>query len=319
MSLRVPLLELTQASHLGMLSKAMIAQRTWKRLQERAIEKALLLAALASIAITAGIVSLLVYESFVFFQSVSIIEFFTDTQWTPLFADAHYGILPLIAGTFVTTAVALSVALPLGTVTAVYLSEYASRRVGEVMKPFLELLSAVPTVVYGYFALLFVTPLLQTMWPNLPGFNMLSAGLVIGIMIVPYISSMSEDAMRAVPMHIREGSYAMGATRFQTAFRAVIPSALSGIAAAYVLGISRAIGETMVVAIAAGMQPTLTWNPTEPAETMTAYIVQVSMGDLPHGSIGYQTIFVAGLMLFLMTLVFNVGGHILKRRLRQAI
>jgi phosphate transport system permease protein len=319
MSLRVPLLELTQESHFGTFSKAMIAQRTCKRLQERAIEKALLLAALASIAITAGIVGLLVYESFVFFQSVSIMEFFTDTQWMPLFADAHYGILPLVGGTFVTTAVALSVALPLGTVTAVYLSEYASRRVGEVMKPFLELLSAVPTVVYGYFALLFVTPLLQTMWPDLPGFNMLSAGLVIGIMIVPYISSMSEDAMRAVPMHIREGSYAMGATRFQTAFRAVIPSALSGIAAAYVLGISRAIGETMVVAIAAGMQPTLTWNPTEPAETMTAYIVQVSMGDLPHGSIGYQTIFVAGLMLFLMTLVFNVGGHILKKRLRQAI
>jgi len=318
MSLRVPLLELTQESHFGTLSKAMIAQRVWRRLQERAIEKVLLLAALASIAITAGIVGLLVYESFVFFQSVSLMEFFTDTQWTPLFADTHYGILPLVAGTFVTTAVALSVALPLGTVTAVYLSEYASRRVGEVMKPFLELSSAVPTVVYGYFALLFVTPLLQTMWPNLPGFNMLSAGLVIGIMIVPYISSMSEDAMRAVPMHIREGSYAMGATRFQTAFRAVIPSALSGIAAAYVLGIARAIGETMVVAIAAGMQPTLTWNPTEPAETITAYIVQVSMGDLPHGSIGYQTIFVAGLMLFLMTLVFNVGGYILKRRLRQA-
>src|SRR5919112_2190877 len=242
MSLRVPLLELTQASRLGTLSKAMVAQRTWKRLRERVIEKVLLLAALTSIAITAGIVGLLVYESFVFFHSVSIAEFFTDTQWTPLFADAHYGILPLVAGTLVTTAVALLVALPLGTVTAVYLSEYASPRVGEVMKPFLELLSAVPTVVYGYFALLFVTPLLQTMWPNLPGFNMLSAGLVIGIMIVPYISSMSEDAMRAVPMHIREGSYALGATRFQTAFRAVIPSALSGIAAAYVLGISRAIG-----------------------------------------------------------------------------
>ncbi|WP_447987538.1 phosphate ABC transporter permease subunit PstC [Nitrospira sp. Nam74] len=296
-----------------------MAQHTWRRLRERVIEKVLLLAALASIAITAGIVALLVYESFVFFRSVSIIEFFTDTQWTPLFADAHYGILPLIAGTLVTTAVALLVALPLGTVTAVYLSEYASRRVGEVMKPFLELLSAVPTVVYGYFALLFVTPLLQKVFPNLPGFNMLSAGLVIGIMIVPYISSMSEDAMRAVPMHIREGSYALGATPLQTAYRAVIPSALSGIAAAYVLGISRAIGETMVVAIAAGMQPTLTWNPTEPAETITAYIVQVSMGDLPHGSIGYQTIFVAGLMLFLMTLVFNVGGHMLKMRLRRAI
>ncbi|HET7059101.1 MAG TPA: phosphate ABC transporter permease subunit PstC [Nitrospiraceae bacterium] len=318
MSLRVPLLDLTHESYFGAWSKSMNAQRIWRRLQERAIEKTLLLAALASIAITAGIVGLLVYESFMFFQSVSISEFLTDTQWTPLFADAHYGILPLVSGTLVTTAVALSVALPLGTVTAVYLSEYASPRVGEVMKPFLELLSAVPTVVYGYFALLFVTPLLQSMWPNLSGFNMLSAGLVIGIMIVPYISSMSEDAMRAVPMHIREGSYAMGATRLQTAYHAVIPSALSGIAAAYVLAISRAIGETMVVAIAAGMQPTLTWDPTQPAETITAYIVQVSMGDLPHGSIGYQTIFVAGLLLFFMTLVFNVGGHILKKRLRQA-
>ena len=292
-------------------------RRTLRRIREWAIEKILLLAALVSIAITAGIVGLLLYESLVFFQAVSIVDFFTDTQWTPLFADAHYGILPLVAGTLVTTAIALLVALPLGTVTAVYLSEYASPRVGEVMKPFLELLSAVPTVVYGYFALLFVTPVLQKIFPALPGFNMLSAGLVIGIMIVPYISSMSEDAMRAVPMHVREGSYAMGATCFQTAFRAIIPSALSGIAAAYVLGISRAIGETMVVAIAAGMQPTLTWNPTQPAETMTAYIVQVSMGDLPHGSIGYQTIFVTGLMLFLMTLVFNIAGHILKKRLRR--
>jgi phosphate transport system permease protein len=318
MATRAPLLALAHESDLGTLSRGIIAHRTWRRLRERSIEMALLLAALTSVAITAGIVGLLVYESWVFFQSVSPIEFFTDTQWTPLFADAHYGILPLVAGTVVTTVMALLVALPLGTVTAVYLSEYAGRRVGEVMKPFLELLSAVPTVVYGYFALLFVTPLLQTIWPDLPGFNMLSAGLVIGIMIVPYISSMSEDAMRAVPMHIREGSYAMGATRLQTACRAVIPSALSGIAAAYVLGISRAIGETMVVAIAAGMQPTLTWNPMVPAETVTAYIVQVSMGDLPHGSIGYQTIFVAGLMLFLMTLVFNIAGHLLKKRLRRA-
>ena len=317
MSLCVPLLDLTQESQFATWSNTMMGTRTWRRPKERAIERALLLAALLSIAITAGIVGLLLYESLVFFQSVSIIEFFTDTQWTPLFANAHYGIRPLVAGTLVTTIVALSVALPLGTVTAVYLSEYASPRVGEVMKPFLELLSAVPTVVYGYFALLFVTPVLQNVFPNLPGFNMLSAGLVIGIMIVPYISSMSEDAMRAVPMHIREGSYAMGATRFQTAFRAVIPSALSGIAAAYVLAISRAIGETMVVAIAAGMQPTLTWNPMEPAETITAYIVQVSMGDLPHGSIGYQTIFVAGLLLFLMTLIFNVGGHLLRKRLRR--
>ena len=317
MGTRVPLLDLSHEAGLRTLSQTMTGERTLRRIREWAIEKILLLAALVSIAITAGIVGLLLYESLVFFQSVSIVDFFTDTQWTPLFADAHYGILPLVAGTLVTTAIALLVALPLGTVTAVYLSEYASPRVGEVMKPFLELLSAVPTVVYGYFALLFVTPVLQKMFPGLPGFNMLSAGLVIGIMIVPYISSMSEDAMRAVPMHVREGSYAMGATCFQTAFRAIIPSALSGIAAAYVLGISRAIGETMVVAIAAGMQPTLTWNPTQPAETMTAYIVQVSMGDLPHGSIGYQTIFVTGLMLFLMTLVFNIAGHILKKRLRR--
>ena len=317
MGTRVPLLDLSHEAGLRTLSQTMTGERTLRRIREWAIEKILLLAALVSIAITAGIVGLLLYESLVFFQSVSIVNFFTDTQWTPLFADAHYGILPLVAGTLVTTAIALLVALPLGTVTAVYLSEYASPRVGEVMKPFLELLSAVPTVVYGYFALLFVTPMLQKIFPGLPGFNMLSAGLVIGIMIVPYISSMSEDAMRAVPMHVREGSYAMGATCFQTAFRAIIPSALSGIAAAYVLGISRAIGETMVVAIAAGMQPTLTWNPTQPAETMTAYIVQVSMGDLPHGSIGYQTIFVTGLMLFLMTLVFNIAGHILKKRLRR--
>ena len=185
----------------------------------------------------------------------------------------------MIAGTLVTTIIALLVAVPLGTITAIYLSEYARPRVREIVKPFLELLTAVPKVVYGYYALLFVTPLLQRIWPDLPGFNMLSAGLVMGIMIVPYISSVSEDAMRAVPVPLREGSYAMGATRAQTALRVVVPSALSGIAAAYVLGVPGAIGETMVVAIAAGMQPTLTLNPTEPPETMTAYMVRVSLGD----------------------------------------
>jgi len=209
----------------------MTGERTLRRIREWAIEKILLLAALVSIAITAGIVGLLLYESLVFFQAVSIVDFFTDTQWTPLFADAHYGILPLVAGTLVTTAIALLVALPLGTVTAVYLSEYASPRVGEVMKPFLELLSAVPTVVYGYFALLFVTPVLQRIFPGLPGFNMLSAGLVIGIMIVPYISSMSEDAMRAVPRGLREGAYAMGATKFEVVRKVVFPAAVSGIMA----------------------------------------------------------------------------------------
>jgi phosphate transport system permease protein len=288
-----------------------------RQVQERAVESVLLLAALFSVAVTVSIVGVLVYESLKFFGRVSLVAFLTDRQWTPLFADAHYGILPLVSGTLVTTTVALEVALPLGTITAIYLSEYAPHRLRETVKPFLELLTAVPTVVLGYFALLFVTPLLQRIWPDLPGFNMLSAGLVIGVMIIPYISSVSEDAMRAVPMDLREGSYAMGATRLQTALRVVVPSALSGIAAAYVLGVSRAIGETMVVAIAAGMQPTLTLNPMEPAATITAYIVQVSLGDLPYGSIGYQTIFAAGLVLLLMTLAFNIAGHVLRKQFRQ--
>jgi phosphate transport system permease protein len=285
--------------------------------KEKAIESLLLLAALTSVAITVGIVGVLVYESIGFFRHVSLLDFLTDSQWTPLFSEPHYGILPLVCGTVVTTVVALLVAVPMGSLIAIYLSEYAARGMRETIKPALELLSAVPTVVYGYFALLFVTPALQALWPELPGFNMLSAGLVIGIMIVPYVSSVSEDAMRAVPVHLREGAFALGATRMQTALRVVFPSALSGITAAYVLGISRAIGETMVVAIAAGMQPILTWNPLEPAATMTAYIVQVSLGDLPHGSVGYQTIFATGLTLLLMTLVFNVAGHVLKKRYRQ--
>ncbi|MBK8870199.1 MAG: phosphate ABC transporter permease subunit PstC [Elusimicrobia bacterium] len=288
-----------------------------QRWQERAIQATLFLAAASSIAITLGIVGILGFESLAFFKQVSLFTFLTDTQWTPLFDDAHYGIMPLVAGTATVAAVALCLALPVGTITAIYLSEYAPHRVREVVKPFLELLTAVPTVVYGYFALLFVTPLLRHFIPSLPGFNMLSAGLVIGVMIIPYVSSLSEDAMRAVPMHLREASYAMGATRFQTSTRVVFPAALSGVAAAYVLGFSRAIGETMVVAIAAGMQPHLTFNPMEPAATITAYIVQVSLGDLPHGSLGYQTIFAAGLTLMLMTLVFNIGGHVLRKRFRE--
>ena len=294
-----------------------LSSRYLSNVKEKAIESLLLFAALTSVAITIGIIGVLVYESVGFFRHISLLDFLTDSQWTPLFSEPHYGILPLVSGTIVTTAVALTVAVPMGSLIAIYLSEYASRGIREIVKPSLELLSAVPTVVYGYFALLFVTPALQKVWPELPGFNMLSAGLVIGIMIVPYVSSVSEDAMRAVPVHLREGAFALGATRMQTALRVVFPSALSGITAAYVLGISRAIGETMVVAIAAGMQPTLTWNPLEPAATMTAYIVQVSLGDLPHGSVGYQTIFATGLTLLLMTLVFNVAGHVLKKRYRQ--
>jgi phosphate transport system permease protein len=288
-----------------------------RHIRERFIETILFMMAFTSVAITFSIVIMLVKESIVFFEQVPLWDFLTDTQWTPLFDNPHYGILPLISGTVVSSAVALTVAIPLGTIIAIYLSEFAPFAVREIAKPFLELLGGVPTVVYGYFALLFVTPLLQKIFPELPGFSLLSAGLVMGIMIIPYISSLAEDAMRAVPMHLREGSYAMGATRFQSATRVVIPAAFSGIAASYILGISRAVGETMVVAIAAGMQPNFTWNPMEPAATITAYIVQVSLGDLPHGSIGYQTIFAAGLTLLLLTLTFNVLGHILRKRYRE--
>jgi phosphate transport system permease protein len=286
--------------------------------RDRVVEFILLLAGLVAVFTTIAIVCILVYESSFFFRTVSIGEFLTDTMWTPLFADARYGILPLVSGTLTTTTVALLVAIPVGTTIAIYLSEFAPHRLRETVKPILELLGAVPTVVYGYFALLMVTPLLQKLIPGLPGFNMLSAGLVIGLMIVPYIATVSEDAMRAVPRYMREGSYAMGATRLQTALRVVVPGALSGIAAAYILGISRAVGETMVVAIAAGMQPQLTFDPREPAATITAYIVQVSLGDLPHDSIGYQSIFAAGLVLMLITLVFNVIGFFLTRRFREA-
>jgi phosphate transport system permease protein len=295
-----------------------LARRKLRHVKERLIEFLLFLAACVSVATTVGIVLILLRESYVFFQHVPLWDFLTDTQWTPLFADAHYGIMPLLSGTLVSSGVALLVAVPLGTIIAIYLSEFAPFVVREVAKPFLELLAGVPTIVYGYFALLFVTPLLQMIYPDLPGFNLLSAGLVMGVMIIPTVSSVSEDAMRAVPMALREGSYAMGATRFQTAVRVVTPAAFSGIAAAYILGISRAVGETMILAVAAGMQPNLTWNPLEPAATITAYIVQVALGDLPHGSIGYQTIFAAGLVLALMTLFFNVLGHLLRKRYRQA-
>ena len=285
--------------------------------KERVIEFLLLLAALSSVAITAAIVFILVKESWTFFQHVPIKDFLTDTEWTPLFDNPRYGIMPLISGTLVSSFVALLIAIPLGTIIAMYISEFAPFKLREAAKPMLELLAAIPTVVYGYFAFLVVTPLLQKIIPGLPGFNLLSAGLVMGIMIIPYVSSLSEDAMRAVPMHLREGSYAMGATRSQTAWKVVTPAAFSGLAAAYILAISRAVGETMVVALAAGMQPNLTWNPLDPAATMTAYIVQVSQGDLPHGSIGYQSIFAVGLTLLLITLAFNILGFWLRKRFRE--
>ncbi|MBC7207534.1 MAG: phosphate ABC transporter permease subunit PstC, partial [Methyloversatilis sp.] len=264
-----------------------------------------------------AIVYILVSESLTLFEHVSLWDFLTDTQWTPLFDDAHYGIMVLLSGTLTSSFVALAVALPLGTIIAIYLSEFASFKTREIAKPILELLGGVPTIIYGYFALMVVTPALQYLFPELPGFSLLSAGLVMGIMIIPYVSSLSEDAMRAVPMSLREGSYAMGATRLQTALRTVVPAATSGIASAYILGISRAVGETMILAVAAGMQPNLTFNPAEPGATITSYIVQVALGDLPHGSIGYQTIFAAGLTLMLMTLGFNLLGYYLRKRFRE--
>jgi phosphate transport system permease protein len=289
-----------------------------RKRRERVIEAVLLAAACVSVFTTLGIVYILVRESLSFFSHVPLWSFLTDTQWTPLFDDAHFGIMVLMSGTVTSSAVALAIAIPLGTVIAIYLSEFAGHKTRETLKPLLELLSGVPTIIYGYFALLFVTPLIQKIYPDLPGFNVLSAGIVMGIMIIPYVSSLSEDAMRAVPMSLREGSYAMGATRYQTAVKVVVPAAMSGIASAYILGISRAVGETMILAVAAGMQPTLSFNPLEPAATITSYIVQVALGDLPHGSIGYQTIFAAGLSLMLLTLTFNLIGHWMRRKFREA-
>ena len=305
-------------SSLAQSANASLARRRSRLVRERIIELLLFLAALVSVFTTVGIVYILVKESVLFFSEVPLGDFVSDTQWTPLFDDAHFGIMVLLSGTLTSSAVALAIAIPLGTIIAIYLSEFAPFKLREVAKPFLELLGGIPTIVYGYFALLFVTPLLQRIYPELPGFNLLSAGIVMGIMIIPYVSSISEDAMRAVPMSLREGSYAMGATRFQTATRVVVPAAFSGIASAYILGISRAVGETMILAVAAGMQPNLTFNPLEPAATITAFIVQVALGDLPHGSVGYQTIFAAGLTLLLFTLACNVAGHILRKRFREA-
>lgn len=297
--------------------KTSLSFRRRRLIKERFIELLLFLAAASSVFITVGIVFVLVKESLPFFEKVSLIQFLTEREWTPLFENAKYGIAPLLVGTFLSTLIALVVAIPLGTTIAALLSEFTSHQWREILKPILELLAAVPTVVYGYFALVFVTPILQKIFPEMGTFNVLSAGIVIGIMIIPYISSLTEDALRGVAGHLREGAFALGASKFQTTFKVIIPGAFSGITSAYVLGISRALGETMVVAIAAGMQPNLTFNPTEQVATITAFIVQVSMGDLPHGSLGYQSIYVAGLSLFCLTLVFNVIGLWVRRRYQE--
>ncbi len=287
------------------------------KLKEFLIERWLFFCSLLSAFTTLGIVLVLSFETFEFFKEVPILRFLTDTQWTPLFVNKHFGILPLLCGTFLTTLIAIGVAIPVGLVSAVYLSEYAPIRTRNIVKPLMEILAAVPTVVYGYFALLFVTPLLKKIIPNLSGFNSLSSGMVMGIMIIPLISSLSEDAMRAVPMGLREGAYAVGSSRLQVALRIVLPAALSGITAAFILAISRAIGETMIVAIAAGQQPRLTLNPLVPIETITAYIVQISLGDTPHGTLEYRTIFACGMSLFILTFMLNIVSFKLKRRFQE--
>jgi phosphate transport system permease protein len=296
--------------------------RTRLRWRERAMEGLLFAAAAAAVAIVLGIVYVVVSVSTKFFAQVSVIEFLTSTTWTPLFDNPRYGIAPLLTGTFMSTLVALAVAVPLGLLVAIYLSEFAGHRTRESIKPTLELLAAVPTVVYGYFALLFVTPLLQS-WlrpfgVELPGFNLLSAGIVMGLMIIPYIASLSEDAMRAVPRSLREGSYAMGATRLETAFRVVVPAAISGVLGAVILGMSRAIGETMIVVVAGGTQPQIVTSPTQQGATVTAFIAQVALGDVAFGTLEYNSIFAAGLALLLLTLLFNFLAFWLQRRFREA-
>jgi phosphate transport system permease protein len=287
------------------------------RRAERLIETLLFVCALLSVGTTAGIIGVLAFETAAFFREVPVLDFLTGTEWTPLFSTQRFGVLPLVLGTLLVSAIAMAVAVPTGLLSAIYLSEYAPDRVRRVVKPVLEILAGVPTVVYGFFALTFVTPLLQQVVPGLSGFNALSPGIVMGLMILPLVSSLAEDAMRAVPRGLREAAYALGATRMQTAVQVVVPAAFSGITAAFILAASRAIGETMIVAIAAGQQPRLTVNPLVPLETMTAYIVQVSLGDTPQGTLEYRTIFAVGMLLFLMTLALNLVSGWLRAKFRE--
>jgi len=284
---------------------------------EPLIERGLFVCALLSVGTTIGIIAVLAVETAAFLREVPIQEFLFGTKWTPLFSSPSFGVLPLVAGTVLVSLIAMLVALPMGLLSAIYLSEYANSKVRRVLKPVLELLAGVPTVVYGYFALLFVTPLLQRVFPALTSFNALSPGIVMGIMILPLVSSLSEDAMRSVPNGLREGSYALGATKMQTSLKVVVPAAFSGITAAFILAVSRAVGETMIVAIAAGQQPVLTMNPMSQVETMTAYIVQVSLGDTPQGTLEYRTIFAVGMLLFLGTFGLNLVSAWLRKRYRE--
>ena len=288
-----------------------------RRSKEKIIEGIMMACSFITILTTISIIVILAVDTVKFFGEVSIVDFLTDTQWTPLFSDKHFGILPLLSGTLLTTTIAILFAVPVGLIIAIYLNEYASPRFTAIVKPILEILAAIPTVVYGFFALQFVTPLLQNMIPGLRGFNALSPGLVMGVMIIPYITSLSEDALRAVPKSLREASYGMGATKLQTALRVMIPAASSGILVSIILAVSRALGETMIVAIAAGQEPNLTFNPLESVETITTYIVQVSMGDVPQDSLEYRTIFAAGMTLFVFTFILNNVSFWLRKKFQN--
>jgi phosphate transport system permease protein len=289
-----------------------------RNFRERAIKVVLAACAYASVLTTFGIVFVLIFETINFFSEVSIVEFLTSTKWAATFANPSFGVMVLVSGTLLTTAIAIAVALPVGLLAAIFLSEYASTRLRRWLKPALEILAGVPTIVYGYFALTFVTPFLQgTIFPSLTIFNALSAGLVMGVMIIPTIASVSEDAIYAVPRSLREGAYALGATRRETATRIVVPAALSGIVAATILGISRAVGETMIVAVAAGNLAQLATDPLAPVQTMTAFIVQVASGDTPTGSLTYNTIFAVGMTLFVLTLILNIVSYLFVRRFRE--
>ena len=293
-------------------------QKKRVKLEGQVIRIIFFLCAIISILTTVAILFTLIFQALSFFNEISIWEFLTGTRWTPILKPRAYGVLPLVSGTLLVTVIAAAVALPVGLFTAIFLSEYAPDKIRRIIKPVLEILAGIPTVVYGYFALTFVTPQLQVIFPDLLVFNALSAGLVMGLMIIPMVSSLSEDAMLSVPRRLREAAYALGATRFEVSLKVVVPAALSGIISAFILAISRAIGETMLVTIAAGATPRLTLNPLESVQTMTAYIVQLSLGEAAVGSLEYNTIFAVGLVLFAMTLIMNLLGFWVVRRFREA-
>lgn len=285
--------------------------------KERVIGFVLFLCAAVSVLVTVGIVLVLLRETVGFFREVSIREFLTDTRWTPLFREKHFGIAPLLAGSLMVAVGSAVIALPLGLLTAIFLSEYAHDRLRRILKPVLEILAGIPTVVYGYFALTFVTPLLRAVIPATEVFNAAAAAVVVGVMIIPTVSSLSEDALQAVPRSLREAGYALGATRMEVSTRVVVPAALSGILASFILALSRAVGETMAVTIAAGASPKLTLNPFESIQTMTSYLVQVSLGDTPQGTLEYRTLFAVGMALFVITLIMNIASQWMLRRFRE--